>query len=328
MTRVMRILLSVAGLAAVLPVGQATPPSSRVQNVPRNPPACTLPYHNIGGHCLLIDDLLLGSWERMSTFCVDFGGTLANLYDANVLTAAIAYMDEHGLRDRCFWVGASDAADEGVWRWTDGNLVRRGTPLWGDLADEVQQPTGGTAENCGLLLFGDHHFLHDADCSEEHAVICEQVETQAVHHKSPKIDCPLPYQYIGGRCLFVNPFGTKSWGDMNAYCQNMGGHMAKLDDANLLGYVFDYLTGNEGLGDVFYWIGATDAATEGEWLWHDGTRVTMGTPFWGDAPSGNQAPDGGEDHDCAFLKPTDHFFFNDYLCEGDNTHSFGVICEY
>ncbi|XP_042883149.1 uncharacterized protein LOC122260105 [Penaeus japonicus] len=304
-----RVWLFIVGLVAVLADDSPGKSAAELANGPRYTPTCTPPYHDIGGHCLLVDDLLQGSWDLMKTFCEDFGGTLADFYDANLLTAAIAYMDENGLRDRCFWVGASDAAEEGVWRWSDGLPVRMGTPLWGDLADQVQQPTGGEAENCGLLLFDDHHFLHDANCSEIHC-------------------CPIPYQNIGGKCLFVNPFGIKNWGDMNVYCQNTGGHMAKLDDANVLGHVFDYLVSNEGLGDVYYWIGATDAAQEGVWLWHDGTAVTMGTPFWGDTYGGLQGPDGGEEHDCAFLKPNDHFFFNDYRCEGDNTHSFGVICEY
>ena len=30
-----------------------------------------------------------------------------------------------------------------------------------------------------------------------------------------------------------------------------------------------------------YWIGATDFVEEGTWVWHDGTPVQMGAPFWG-----------------------------------------------
>ena len=33
-----------------------------------------------------------------------------------------------------------------------------------------------------------------------------------------------------------------------------------------------------------YWLGASDVS--GSWVWEDGTPVKMGTPFWGDSPSG------------------------------------------
>lgn len=78
-----------------------------------------------------------------------------------------------GLALHSYWVGASDEATEDEFLWLDGTVAKRGTPFWATGAG-VQQPNGGTNQNCVALYDVDFFFLYDFDCNELLPVLCEQ----------------------------------------------------------------------------------------------------------------------------------------------------------
>ena len=59
------------------------------------------------------------SWADAEATCQAEGGTLANVVSASD-NAAVAALFEGEVR---FWLGASDQADEGVWRWTSSGTL-------------------------------------------------------------------------------------------------------------------------------------------------------------------------------------------------------------
>lgn len=71
-----------------------------------------------------------------------------------------------------------------------------------------------------------------------------------------------------------------------------------------------------------YWIGATEVGHEGIFRWQDGTKVKMGTPFWG-IHQGVQEPNGGNLETCVFMVQSKFLYWADALC----SDIFSVICE-
>ncbi|MDK2413155.1 C-type lectin domain-containing protein, partial [Aphanizomenon sp. 202] len=136
--------------------------------------------------------------------------------------------------------------------------------------------------------------------------------------------CDLPFKDIGGRCFLVENFAKGAWADTNHWCGYYGATLAKLDDASVFAALVQEIK-NSGISETFFWIGASDSAAEGNWVWLDGTPVAMGTPFWSLTGSSCtvQEPKGGTGQNCAALHPKRSYYFDDIGC----TTQAGAICE-
>ena len=76
-----------------------------------------------------------------------------------------------------------------------------------------------------------------------------------------------------------------------------------------------------GYAGLDYWIGANNQHADGQYHWLDGSKVKMGTPFWG-VYKGHQEPGSATEH-CAMLFKSDFYFMHDYGCD----ESLYPICE-
>lgn len=56
------------------------------------------------------------------------------------------------------------------------------------------------------------------------------------------LECYSPYEMIGSACLQVFPETNYNWTEAKDLCDGPFTHLAKINDANLLGDVYDYLT--------------------------------------------------------------------------------------
>ncbi|MGH0119782.1 UNVERIFIED_CONTAM: hypothetical protein FKN15_025661 [Acipenser sinensis] len=66
-----------------------------------------------------------------------------------------------------------------------------------------------------------------------------------------------------------------------------------------------------------YWIGLTDAVTEGVWLWVDGTPLNDKAKYWyGKEPNDRKGGEDSSGEDCACLvyQPDHHKVWFDVLC--------------
>lgn len=77
-----------------------------------------------------------------------------------------------------------------------------------------------------------------------------------------------------------------------------------------------------GLSGHDYWVGANNEYVDGVYHWVDGTKVKMGTPFWGSA-DGHQEPGFPNTEHCAILFSKNFYFMHDLDCE----HDLYPICE-
>ncbi|CAL4221108.1 unnamed protein product [Meganyctiphanes norvegica] len=139
------------------------------------------------------------------------------------------------------------------------------------------------------------------------------------------LGCQPPSVDIGGDyCAAILHMSTGSWEVLENTCKAFGGHLAKVDNTDFLYYLIKHINDN-GLTGHNYWVGGSDAAEEGTWVWMDGTPVKMGSPFWGyETAGGIQKPDQGDQGNCMILMEDYHFLAADHMCEDGNAG----ICGY
>ena len=73
----------------------------------------------------------------------------------------------------------------------------------------------------------------------------------------------------------------------------------------------------------YLWIGLTDRAKEGTWVWNSGREATY-TAWRSREPNNHRG-----NEDCAFYQFRSHGVWNDYDCEikDQNYQTIGAICE-
>ena len=113
-----------------------------------------------------------------------------------------------------------------------------------------------------------------------------------------------------GHCFAFFP-APKSWDDAAAACAAIGptAHLAALDD------VAENETAAMVLGGNQAWVGGTDSATEGTWVWITGQAISFDS--WRPGQPNNQG-----NEDCMMMRGTDGSW-EDRLCLG----TFGTLCE-
>lgn len=159
------------------------------------------------------------------------------------------------------------------------------------------------------------------------------------------------FQYNGKDYEIVKE--QQNWSDAAACAVQRGGYLIEINDANEQDAIYDTLINASGVssgytsvpdggGVAYVWIGATDQANEGTWLW-DGTDDGNGNNFWngqGMAGSGNGSAVnnafvywGGASNSTFYNEPDDYGNGQDYAAIGLNgwpggTGSLGIAGEW
>jgi hypothetical protein len=137
-------------------------------------------------------------------------------------------------------------------------------------------------------------------------------------------------QVTAGTACFVYTATATTWTDAGTACTAMMAHLAIVDSATTNATITTLV----GTNDVF--LGGTDAATEGTWLWTDNTPIALtGTmPFqnWRSGEPNNGA--GGHEEDCLVLEgsKTPAGTWDDRPCAPEATTTtpgrYGYVCQY
>lgn len=129
--------------------------------------------------------------------------------------------------------------------------------------------------------------------------------------------CPCSSSESGGRRYLFCP-DVVTWEEARDNCRRFGYELVKIESEAEQERVWGVAEETEG----DYWIGLTDADTEGTFVWSDGTALG------GFAPWANEQPDSGDDlveEDCVELIQIEEGRWNDrdcatdyldYICEG------------
>uniref|UniRef100_A0A8C5D0L1 C-type lectin domain-containing protein n=1 Tax=Gadus morhua TaxID=8049 RepID=A0A8C5D0L1_GADMO len=103
-----------------------------------------------------------GSWNKSRDFCVSHGADL-------VVVDSKEEMDFISRNSGAPWLGATDEASEGVWRWVDGTVLSVDNPSWGK-----GKPDGGKDKNCLRRVWVHPNFKWtDESCEDDLYGLCE-----------------------------------------------------------------------------------------------------------------------------------------------------------
>ncbi|KAK6477356.1 CD209 antigen-like protein C isoform X1 [Huso huso] len=123
--------------------------------------------------------------------------------------------------------------------------------------------------------------------------------------------CPQNWELFNGKCYYFST-DRMNWTSSRDNCTSLGGHLVIIDLFTVQRSLSDkalIITQAYRYEEKSYWIGLTDAVTEGTWLWVDGTPLigNVQAKFWVTRSDGKQPDDyKGEDpsgEDCAQLQP-------------------------
>jgi len=113
----------------------------------------------------------LSTWPAADAVCSAHGMRLARIDSAEENTWIRETADANDLVR--LWIGTSDLTEEGVWRWTDGDLVLSvaaagGAPGYHDFP--APEPNRGRGSNCGSMH--ESSSWHDQPCDFERSFVC------------------------------------------------------------------------------------------------------------------------------------------------------------
>ncbi|XP_045204984.2 galactose-specific lectin nattectin-like [Mercenaria mercenaria] len=92
--------------------------------------------------------------------------------------------------------------------------------------------------------------------------------------------CPNGYTRYDKSCYIVTE-AVVSWPVALVYCEAFGGHLAYIESQREQKFINAFLkTVNPRVTRQYYWIGGTDAVTEGEWFWAPAVKPVTYTN-WG-----------------------------------------------
>ncbi|XP_030597562.1 C-type lectin domain family 4 member E-like [Archocentrus centrarchus] len=113
--------------------------------------------------------------------------------------------------------------------------------------------------------------------------------------------CKAGWEHHGGKCYHFS-ISKSSWNRSRAYCRAEGGDLVKIDSREEQSFLDGKLRDLMNKDEDKFWIGLTDSAAEGRWMWVDNTSLTESLKFWSNNEPDNwngtkgEHPDG---EDCA-----------------------------
>jgi hypothetical protein len=254
--------LSAAEVTAIHAAGSAG--KCTVSNPPPPVPILAGPITNAAnGHWYYL--LNATNWPAAEEIAVSLGGHLVTINDAAENNWVFANFSSFGGIERPLWIGLTDQASEGDWRWISGDSAsfRNWSPI---------EPNSGG----GYFPDEDHALIwhpssgyplgswNDAPSNQLWYAVVE------VGTNSP----PVPPILAGPITNSANGhwyylLDATNWPAAEAIAVSLGGHLATINDAAENNWVFANFS-NFGGVERTLWIGLNDAAQEGDWQWVSG----------------------------------------------------------
>ncbi|XP_039459183.1 CD209 antigen-like protein A [Oreochromis aureus] len=94
----------------------------------------------------------------------------------------------------------------------------------------------------------------------------------AVTTNDPCYKCEDGWKQHGGKCYFFST-SKSSWNERSTECITKGGDLVKIDSSEEQSFLRIAIQQKLESYDNLFWIGLTDSAVEGRWLWVDGSPL-------------------------------------------------------
>lgn len=235
--------------------GPAAPDTSAVDAAPdAYLPACLTDasYSNNGAHRYKVYPAPNVDYDTATDRCAADGAHLV------VVDSMVEHDYLRTLINTDAWIGLDDLTVEASFQWVTGatSTFRRSTGM---------EPNNAGGEDCTYMR--DDGTWNDTGCEDEKRVLCE---CDPMYRPPPTPPCrkaPTGFQTGNGRRYFPRVM-PRTWAGAEADCQTLGAHLITIND-------LDENTDLDGRFLTPHWIGYTDAATEGQFTWSDGSPSTF-----------------------------------------------------
>ncbi|XP_065327734.1 hepatic lectin-like [Pelmatolapia mariae] len=117
----------------------------------------------------------------------------------------------------------------------------------------------------------------------------------------PCYKCEEGWELHGGKCYYFS-ISKSSWNKSRDECRAKGGDLVKIDSREEQTFLHRRLTDVMTEAEDKFWIGLTDSAVEGRWVWVDGSPLDQSLQFWSGKEPDNWKGHNGEHpdgEDCA-----------------------------
>ena len=204
------------------------------------------------------------------------------------------------------WLGLNDLAAEGSYVWASGKSTSNRN--WAAL--EPDDGSGG--EDCVAMTAASLGLWSDEACSSSRKGLCNlNVLEQPVPSPAPpgnsSFACAPNFDSIHGNCYQYSTISS-NWIDAELACESQGAQLASFDSLSEYEAVMEYYYGSGGRSTIITWIGLTDIAEEGSFVWVDGSTSTFRN--WDRRQPDNTK---GAEH-CTFIWDTTDRKWNDAPC--------------
>ncbi|XP_065327893.1 CD209 antigen-like protein A [Pelmatolapia mariae] len=95
----------------------------------------------------------------------------------------------------------------------------------------------------------------------------------------PCYKCEDGWKQHGENCYFFST-SKSSWNESSTECITKGGDLVKIDSSEEQSFLRTTIQQITGGYEIYFWIGLTDSAEEGRWLWVDGSPLNERLTFW------------------------------------------------
>jgi hypothetical protein len=256
---------------------------------------CTSGYSYLSNKCTKLVTTTT-SWSNAEKNCELDGGKLVTFSSSTENTAVFeAYQ-----KSIPYWIGLTDEASEGNFIWLDGT-----TPSFFPWSASSSAPdnTGPSGSPANCVMTQESGEWNDRKCSDFYSSVCE----------TTPVTCQSGYTLVGDRCTKLYTT-TATWTNAETKCASDGGTLVSIDSKTVNTALYNaYST------SLPFWIGYTDAAVEGTWVWVDG--LTSVYNAWSSNSPDNTGPNGGPANCAVMLSSPGEW--NDRKCGDSNKY----ICQ-
>ncbi|XP_019223010.1 C-type lectin domain family 4 member E-like [Oreochromis niloticus] len=148
---------------------------------------------------------------------------------------------------------------------------------------------------------------------EDHRMKCENVLKENLSKTKPcstvQPTCPQPpevtgdscskceegWEQHGGKCYYFST-SKSSWNKSRDDCRAKGGDLVKIDSREEQEFLWKKVRRMMTDHEDKFWIGLTDSAEQGRWLWVDGSPLNKSLSYWNDS-----GPDNWPEDDCVLM---------------------------
>merc|ERR1712236_66261 len=140
---------------------------------------CPSGWWELGGSCYMIYQSET-TWHEGQAICWESGGYLAEIKSADEF---LILQDSILMHDANYWIGLTDEATEGTWKWSESGIVASWTH-WH--SGEPDSYNGN--EDCAAMINAYSYAWIDDSCDKHFHPLCEAVGNMEKQQENKDID--------------------------------------------------------------------------------------------------------------------------------------------